>query len=214
MARINLLPWRAERSKQREREFYTHLGLAAVVAIALVIVWAMWMNMRITNQDQRNAYLTGQIKQLDQQIVQIKNLEKVRTHLLARKRIIEKLQADRSKMVHLFDELVKTIPASVRLTQLVQQGDQLKLEGVAQSNASVADYMRNLEKSPWMSQIELGKTENKHVDSRMPYVFNLKMKMVKPKDKKDKKDATDKSDNGDSASNADAGPNADGGAKS
>lgn len=184
MARINLLPWRAERRKQREREFYTHLGLAAVAGIAIVVLWAMWMNLRINNQNERNTYLTGQIHQLDQQITQIKNLEKVRTHLLARKRIIEKLQADRSKMVHLFDELVKTIPPSVRLTQLVQQGDSLKLEGVAQSNASVADYMRNLEKSPWMSDIELGKTENKHQDTRMPYAFNLSMKMTKPKDSK------------------------------
>ncbi|MBB6185309.1 PilN domain-containing protein [Oleiagrimonas soli] len=190
MARINLLPWRAERRKQREREFFTHLGLAAVVGIAIVILWAMWMNMRISNQNERNAYLTGQIRQLDQRIAQIKNLEKVRDHLLARKRIIEKLQADRSKMVHLFDELVKTIPPSVRLTSLEQQGDQLKLTGVAQSNASVAEYMRNLEQSPWMSQIELGRTENKGGDTRMPYVFNLSMKMVKPKSEGDANDGS------------------------
>ena len=110
----------------------------------------------------------------------------VRDHLLARKRIIEKLQADRSKMVHLFDELVKTIPPSVRLTEMTQQGDNLKLNGVAQSSASVADYMRNLESSPWMSNIQLGQIENKHADSQMPYVFDLKVKMVKPKSDEDK----------------------------
>jgi type IV pilus assembly protein PilN len=207
MARINLLPWRAERRKQREREFYMQLGLAAVVGIAAVFLWAMWMNVRINNQNDRNGYLQGQIKQLDQKIVQIHNLEKVRTHLLARKRIIEKLQADRSKMVHLFDELVKTIPHSVRLSSMQQQGDALKLDGVAQSNASVADYMRNLEQSPWMSNIQLGKTENKHDDSRMPYVFNLSMKMVKPKS--DEKDAA----GSDMGSGKTAAANSKGGAK-
>ncbi len=191
MARINLLPWRAERRKQREHEFFVHLGLAAAGGLALVVIWAMWMNIRIDNQNQRNAYLKAQIHQLDQRIAQIKNLEKVRDHLLARKRIIEKLQADRSKMVHLFDELVKTIPPSVRLTELVQQGDTLKLKGVAQSNASVAEYMRNLERSPWMSRIELGRIDNKHADSRMPYVFNLSMKMVKPKSEGASADAGD-----------------------
>ena len=185
MARINLLPWRAERRKQREREFFAHLGLAAVGGLMLVVIWAMWMNMRINNQNQRNAYLKAQIHQLDQRIAQIKDLEKVRDHLLARKRIIEKLQADRSKMVHLFDELVKTIPPSVRLTQMTQQGDTLKLKGVAQSSASVADYMRNLENSPWMKNIELGRIDNKHADTRMPYVFDLKMNMVKPKSDQD-----------------------------
>jgi len=181
MARINLLPWRAERRKQREREFFAHLGLAAVGGLVLVVIWAMWMNLRIDNQNERNAYLKAQIHQLDQRIAQIKDLEKVRDQLLARKRIIEKLQADRSKMVHLFDELVKTIPPSVRLTQMTQQGDNLKLKGVAQSSASVADYMRNLENSPWMSDIQLGQIENKHADSQMPYVFDLKAKMIKPK---------------------------------
>jgi len=189
MARINLLPWRAERRKQREREFLAHLLLAAFGGIVLVIIWAMWMNLRISNQNERNSMLTVQIHQLDQRIEQIKNLEKVRDHLLARKRIIEKLQADRSKMVHLFDELVKTIPPSVRLTSMTQQGDTIKLNGVAQSNASVAEYMRNLERSPWMSQVEFGRSDYKHADSRMPYVFNLSMKMVKPKTDADKNDS-------------------------
>jgi type IV pilus assembly protein PilN len=193
MARINLLPWRAERRKQREREFFAHLGLAAVGGIVLVIIWAMWMNLRISNQNERNSILTNQIHQLDQRIAQIKNLEKVRDHLLARKRIIEKLQTDRSKMVHLFDELVKTIPPSVRLTSMNQQGDVIKLTGVAQSNASVAEYMRNLESSVWMSQVELGRIDNKHQDTRMPYVFDLSMKMTKPK-------TDDKKGSGDDAS--------------
>jgi type IV pilus assembly protein PilN len=69
---------------------------------------------------------------------------------LARKQIIEQLQANRSQMVHLFDELVKTIPGSARLTSIKQNGDQMTLGGVAQSNASVAEYMRNIEASPWM----------------------------------------------------------------
>ncbi len=181
MARINLLPWRAERRKQREREFFAHLGLAAVGGVVLVVIWAMWMNMRISNQNQRNAMLKTQIHQLDERIAQIKDLEKVRDHLLARKRIIEKLQADRSKMVHLFDELVKTIPPSVRLTSVEQKGDSIKIKGVAQSNASVADYMRNLEASPWMTEVQLGRIDNKHGDSRTPYVFDLSMKMSKPK---------------------------------
>jgi type IV pilus assembly protein PilN len=110
-------------------------------------------------------------------------------------------------MVHLFDELVKTIPHSVRLSSMQQQGDALKLDGVAQSNASVADYMRNLEQSPWMSNIQLGKTENKHDDSRMPYVFNLSMKMVKPKS--DEKDAA----GSDMGSGKTAAANSKGGAK-
>lgn len=181
MARINLLPWRAERRKHREREFFMQLGAAMVAAILFVLVWMTWMDQRISNQNERNTYLQGEITQLDQRIAKIKDLEKVRERLLARKQIIEQLQANRSQMVHLFDELVKTIPASARLSGLKQSGESMSLDGVAQSNASVAEYMRNVEASPWMGHADLRKTENTHGDSRMPYVFGLDVALSKPK---------------------------------
>lgn len=187
MAHINLLPWRIERRKQREREFFMQLGAAFVIALLCVGGWMTVMNMRIDIQTGRNNYLQGEIKQLDERIAKIKDLEKVRERLLARKQIIEQLQANRSQMVHLFDELVKTIPASARLGGLKQSGDSMTLEGVAQSNASVAEYMRNIESSPWMGHADLRKTEktennqNTHGDSRMPYTFGLDVALARPK---------------------------------
>jgi type IV pilus assembly protein PilN len=188
MAHINLLPWRAERRKQREREFFLQLGAAFVAALLALMLWVAWMNLRIDNQNERNAYLQNEIKQLDERIAKIKDLEKVRQRLLARKEIIEQLQANRSQMVHLFDELVKTIPSSARLSALKQSGDSMSLDGVAQSNASVAEYMRNIEASPWMGHADLRKTENTHGDSRMPYVFGLDVALSRPKD--DAKEST------------------------
>jgi type IV pilus assembly protein PilN len=182
MAHINLLPWRAERRKQRQREFFMQLGAAALAAIGVLMLWGFWMGMRVDNQNERNAYLQDQIKQVDARLDKIKDLEKVRSQLLARKQIIEQLQANRSQMVHLFDELVKTIPGSTRLTSIKQSGDQMVLGGVAQSNASVAEYMRNIEVSPWMGQADLSKTENSHDASRMPYSFGLTVSLQKPKD--------------------------------
>jgi type IV pilus assembly protein PilN len=180
MARINLLPWRAERRKQREREFYMQLGMAFGAALVAVFIWWLWMSARIDNQNDRNAYLQAEIKQLDERIDKIKDLEKVRSRLLQRKQIIEQLQANRSQMVHLFDEMVRTIPSSARLTAMKQSSDSLSLDGVSQSNASVADYMRNIEASPWMGHVDLRKTENSHDASRMPYSFGLDVKLTRP----------------------------------
>jgi type IV pilus assembly protein PilN len=193
MAHINLLPWRAERRKQREREFFMQLAAAFVAAVLVLIVWAFWMDQRIDNQNSRNAYLQGEIKQLDERIAKIKDLETVRSRLLARKQIIEQLQANRSQMVHLFDELVKTIPASARLGGLKQSGDSMTLEGVAQSNASVAEYMRNIEASPWMGHADLRKTENTHGDSRLPYSFGLDVALSRPKSDENGDDVDDDS---------------------
>jgi type IV pilus assembly protein PilN len=181
MAHVNLLPWRAERRKLREREFYMQLAASFVVALGLLLLWVFWMDQRIDNQNERNTYLQTEIKQLDVRIAKIKDLEKVRQHLLARKQIIEQLQADRSQMVHLFDELVKTIPTSARLTGLKQSGQSMSLDGVAQSNTSVAEYMRNIEASKWMGHVDLRKTENSHNATRMPYVFGLNVTLSRPK---------------------------------
>ena len=186
MARINLLPWRAERRKQREREFYMMLAASAVAALVAVAAAYGWMDARIENQNQRNAYLTNEIKALDKQIEEINELDKTKSQLLTRKQIIEQLQSNRSQMVHLFDEMVKTIPDGVRLTGMKQAGDVLTLEGVAESNARVASYMRNIDNSPWMGRTDLRKIENKtgtkDVDKKAPYVFSLDVKLRKPEE--------------------------------
>lgn len=181
MAKINLLPWRAERRERRKREFFTQLIVAFVAAVVLVLLWGFWVSLRIDRQNDRNEYLKGQITQLDAKITEIQNLQKVKDHLLARKRIVEKLQSSRSQMVHLFDQIVQTVPAGVRLTGLTQQGDKLTLDGVAQSNATVAQYMRNIEASPWMGPTTLVSTTNVHNDTNTPYEFQLVVALTTPK---------------------------------
>ncbi len=184
MANINLLPWRAERRKQREREFYMMLLGTAVAAFAVLLVAILWMGQLIDTQNDRNAYMQEQIKGLDTQIEEIKELDKTRSQLLTRKDIIEQLQSNRSQMVHLFDEMVKTIPDGARLTSMKQNGDTLTLEGVAESNSRVASYMRSIDGSAWMGRTDLRKIENKSgstgADKKMPYLFSLDVKLHKP----------------------------------
>jgi type IV pilus assembly protein PilN len=186
MARINLLPWRADRRKLREREFYMLLAASAVAGAIVLFALIGWMGARIDNQQDRNKYLAAQIKDLDKQIEEIKDLDKTRSQLLTRKQIIEQLQSNRSQMVHLFDEMVRTIPDGVRLTSMKQAGDTLTLEGNAESNARVASYMRNIDASPWMGRTDLRKIENKSgqkdADKKAPYVFQLDVKLRKPEE--------------------------------
>ncbi len=205
MARINLLPWRAERRKQREREFFMMLGATAAAAAVVLFAAIFWMGQLVDGQSARNAYLQGEIKSLEKKIEEIKELDKTRSQLLTRKEIIEQLQSNRSQMVHLFDELVKTIPDGVRLGTMKQVGDRLTLEGFAESNSRVATYMRNINASPWMGQTDLRKTENKidakDVNKKLPYVFSLDVKLRKPDEVgKESSESTAASSLGDTAS--------------
>ena len=181
MAKINLLPWRAERRKQRQKEFYTMLGGAALAAILIGFVVVKYFDFLIEGQTQRNNRLTSEIAELDAKIKEIEQLDKKKAQLLARKDVIEKLQADRSRMVHLFDQLVRTIPEGVRLNSIKQAGDELTLDGVAQSDARVSSYMLALEDSPFMDSTDLSIIEAKGGDKSLPKQFAVKVRMTKPK---------------------------------
>ncbi len=190
--RINLLPWRAERRRLREREFYTMLGGAAIVGVLAVFLWSMITSAKVDNQAARNTYLSGEIAEMDSRIEKINELDKTKSRLIGRKNAIELLQANRSQMVHLLDELVVTIPDGVRLTGLKQISDQLTLEGIAESNTRVASYMRNIDRSQWMGRSEVSKIENRtgmtDADPRLPYQFSLSVKLLKAGDQKSPED--------------------------
>jgi type IV pilus assembly protein PilN len=185
MARINLLPWRAERRKHRQKEFLTMLGLSAAAAAFLAFLIISYYNAQISGQNDRNAYLQDQITKVDQQIKEIDALDEKKRRLLARKEVIEQLQANRSQMVHLFDSLVRTIPDGVILTSLKQEGDKLTIEGRSQSNARVSSYMRTLESSGWMTNPDLSIIEAKAGDPGLPYAFTLNVLLANPNAPKD-----------------------------
>lgn len=185
MARINLLPWREERRKQRQQEFYVLLGVAAVAAVLTVFAALWFIGTQVDDQTERNQILTREIKALDAQIAEIEELDRQRDRLIARKEIIEQLQATRSQMVHLFDELVRTLPDGVQLSSIKQTGATLTLEGAAQSNARVSAYMRNLDASAWLKSSEIIRIEAVGTDKNVPYVFSLKVDLEDPNKKDD-----------------------------
>jgi type IV pilus assembly protein PilN len=180
MARINLLPWRAERQKQRQQQFFVMLALAAVGALALWFAIDTYYSNQISGQQERNAFLDKEITEVESRIAEIKTLEEKKSKLLARKKVIEELQSNRSQMVHLFDQLVRTIPDGVILTSIKQEGEKLTLEGRTQSNARISTYMRNVESSGWMTAPELSIIEAKGEDKGLPYVFTLSVTLTNP----------------------------------
>jgi type IV pilus assembly protein PilN len=190
MAKINLLPWRAERRVQRQREFYAMLGVAAIAGVVLSFVLWLHYDRQVSGQEARNQYLETEIKKVEAQNEQIKELDRQKDRLLARKKVIEELQANRSQMVHLFDSLVRTVPDGLALANIKQEGEVLTLQGRAQSNARVSAYMRNLESSGWMTKPDLsiieatpedGKTPLATSQSReLPYAFTLQVRLANP----------------------------------
>jgi type IV pilus assembly protein PilN len=161
MPRINLIPWREAERKRKRQEF----GVGAVGALLAAGVIAFLVNLQmgaaISNQQERNQYLNDEIAKLDKQITEILALEQQKQRLRARIQVIEQLERSRPEIVHVFDQLVRTIPDGVNLVALKQIDRKLQLKGLAQSSTRVASYMRNLDASEWLKDPSLDILETK-----------------------------------------------------
>jgi type IV pilus assembly protein PilN len=182
MAGINLLPWRAERRKQKQQEFFSITALALLSTAAVLLLVHFQIGGSIDYQNQRNEYLKSEVALLDQKIKEIENLETKKKRLIAKMEVIQQLQLSRPEIVHLFDELARTIPEGVQLTDVTQTDRLLVMNGIAQSNARISVYMRNLESSQWLQDPVLNvieaKAESKDKKDQRGNKFTLQVRQA------------------------------------
>jgi len=181
MIRINLLPHRELKRAARQRQFIVLAG--SVIALAAVVVVAGYtvISRQIENQNGRNKFLETEVANLDKQIEEIKKLREQTQVMLARKKVVETLQSDRSDAVHLFDQMVRQLPEGIYLKSIKQSGNKVVLTGLAQSNARVSTLMRNFETSPWLENPNLIEIKVATVGNVRLNEFTLNVDMAKNK---------------------------------
>lgn len=173
MIRINLLPHREAKRKASRQQFYALSGLVSVLAGVIWFAGFTYINAQIDRQSEKNNFLKTEIAELNKQIEEIKKLKEQTDALLARKQVIESLQANRSETVHLFNEIARQLPAGVYLRSIKQDKQKITLIGHAQSNARVSTLMHNLDSSPVLERPELVQIKAIPVGKRRMNEFNL-----------------------------------------
>jgi type IV pilus assembly protein PilN len=187
MIRINLLPHREQKRQARQRQFVSLAIGLGILGMAVILLGHVVLAAQIESQGSRNALLKTEIGKLDEQIKEIDRLREQTQALLARKRVVETLQSNRTEAVHLLDQMVRQLPDGIYLKSLKQVGAKVTLVGYAQSNARVSTLMRNIDASPWLQTPEL--VEIKSVpapnskDLRVnEFTLNVQVKQVAPPD--------------------------------
>ncbi len=183
---INLLPWREELRQEQKKQFGIVTGLMMFLAAAIVGLIHLQMVTKIDYQLSRNSFMSSEISKLDEEIVEISELRKVRRSLVERMEVIQDLQRSRPSIVHLFTEIVKTVPNGVYLESLTQTGDNLLMNGQAESNARVSTYMRNLDASDWLKAPNLRVIEIEDIKVNRISTFTLTVKQTSPNADEDK----------------------------
>ena len=183
MARINLLPWREEQRRDRQRQFMSTLLMTSILGVVLVFIAGAVFDQKIQHQQYRNELVKTEIRKLEGRIKRIDELERTRARLISRKQVIERLQASRAMTVELLDKLAKSIPVGVTLVSMRQQGTTLVLAGTSQSNARVSAYLKELGKNDLFlnPQLDFVRSASRPDTATEPYQFSIKVKLRPPK---------------------------------
>jgi type IV pilus assembly protein PilN len=180
ITQINLLPWREEQRQELKKQFVVTAVMTCVFAAAIVGLIHFQMQAKIDYQLSRNAFMTNEIAKVDEEIKEIKELQKVRRSLIERMEVIQDLQGSRPSIVHLFTEIVSSVPNGVYLQSLTQKGGNLNITGEAESNARVSTYMRNLQASAWLKDPNLTVIEVEDKTVNRISTFTLTVKQTSP----------------------------------
>ncbi len=180
MAQINLLPWREERRQELKKEFLVTTALVIALAVGLVLLGDRLVNGQIQHQIARNQYLTDNIKILDEQVAEIRELQKKRNQLLDRMRVIQELQGNRPIIVRVLDQLVRTVPDGVFYTNLQTKNKTITIKGVAESNNRVSSLMRRLDASEWLANPNLDAVKAAPEYGDQANTFNLTVQIQAP----------------------------------
>jgi len=188
MAKINLLPWREELRAQRNQEFGIVAGVSAGLAVLIIVGISAFYYQLIENQESRNNFMQDEITKLENKIKEIKDLKAKKERLLQRITTIQQLQTNRTEIVHLFDETVKTVPDGVYLKSLKQSGSSLTMTGIAESNTRVSEFVRNIETSQWMKDPSINVISRNKDTALQTNNFTLQLKQSSPNSKKNEED--------------------------
>lgn len=181
MIRINLLPHREQRRKERRHQFFALAGAMLLLGVGIGLAVHLVISGYIDAQESKNDLFKTEIAKLDKDIAEIKRLQEQIDALLARKKVIESLQSYRAETVHVFNELARLVPEGVVLKSLKQTGLKIELKGLAQSNARVSTLMRNLDGSPYLEAPQLVEIKAATVDNRRVGEFDLFISIERPK---------------------------------
>lgn len=155
MANINLLPWREEQRRERNKVTLVVCVLMWAFAGLIVLCGKLYMDSMIDHQERRNAFLDTEIKKLSKVIREIEDIKQKRDALRARMNVIQSLQQNRAQIVHVFDDLVNKLPEGVYYEKINKRGQRISINGKAQSNNRVSLLMRSLDASEWFDDASL-----------------------------------------------------------
>lgn len=151
LIKINLLPYREILEQKQKKQFQLVMAFGVIAGgVAAFLIWGALAAL-ITNQESRNEELNAGIKELDAQIVKVKDLQAQKQSFLERKQKVEELDNKRFEGARIVDTVNQLVPDGAYLTSIQNIGgsdanisNTYTLVGKAISDNKVAMFMTAL----------------------------------------------------------------------
>ncbi len=184
MLKINLLPIRQLKKRAKARNQITAGIVIFISVLVLLGLVGILQAGRITTLNDDIAAKTKEKKSFDKVVKELADLEKKRLDLNNKIQIINKLKSDSSLTVHVLDQVSNIVDNNrMWLTSLNQRGGSLKLTGYALDNQTVAQFMDDLEVSPYITSVSLNNSSLKQVSGTDLKEFGLSCVVSVPQPK-------------------------------
>jgi type IV pilus assembly protein PilN len=197
---VNLLPYREQIKKEQIKQFSLLMGLFAIVASFILFLIYSLISLEVDAQKSRNQYIETQNKKLDQDIKSIASLKDEIKETLAKRKVVEDLQVDRSDAVSILNALSLQLPEATTLKSISQSNQKITIVGTTTSNNKVSSYMTNLSNTdvfinPELIEVKSVAVTNRKQNARVrddqsinefTITVNMKPKVAEEEDNKEK----------------------------
>lgn len=174
MIRINLLPVRQMKKKTQALRLLFLSGVALVATLVVLLLATGFLSTRVSGLEKSIKDLTAREKELQKTLDKINELEKTKKLVEQQTGVVNKLKKKSQLTVRILDDIADRTPHErMWLESFAQDPNSLKLSGMALDNRTIANYLKDLKKSPYLDNVTLGSTTLSKYGGRNLQKFSL-----------------------------------------
>jgi type IV pilus assembly protein PilN len=164
MIRINLLPYREKAKKENLQYQLIALSGALVLFLLIILSVHVYFNMNISSMEMKIKEVEAKLVILNKKVGDIEGFKRDKRELEQKLGVINALETNRLFPVRMLDELNLLVPSKEAwLEKITQTGQDLRIEGMAKDNGTVARFMKNIEKAGFVQSVDLVVSREKEV---------------------------------------------------
>lgn len=180
MIRINLLPIKTSRRQEAVKGELVMAGVAAGAVLVVLLGLQFALTSRVGTIEAENAVLNTELKQLEASVKDVENLEQMKADVMKKLGVIKRLKANKSGPVHMLDQLSQATPEKLQLQSLDERDGRIELTGIAVSNEVISQFLSNLERSEYFTDVFLNEIDQSDKDGVKLKDFSITARLVVP----------------------------------